>query len=142
MTTGAELVEAARSLIGVPWRHMGRNRQRLDCVGLVLIAARAAGLPLAEPAPYARGYRGTAMVDEIAKQAARLQLGEARDGDLVVFSDAIYSCHVGYRSTLRGLPAVIHARADRGKVVEDWLGVDGAPLPRAAFRFHGMRVES
>jgi len=40
----AEFVEAARSYLGVPFRHLGRNRNGLDCVGLVLCAAHDVGL--------------------------------------------------------------------------------------------------
>jgi hypothetical protein len=62
VTTRADLLAAARAYLGTPWHHMGRNRRRLDCVGLLLCAARDAGLDVAEPAPYARGRRGPDMV--------------------------------------------------------------------------------
>lgn len=38
MPTSAELVASARGLIGVPWRHMGRTKQGVDCIGMILLA--------------------------------------------------------------------------------------------------------
>ena len=36
------LVECARGMVGVPWQHMGRNRQGLDCAGLLILAIHEA----------------------------------------------------------------------------------------------------
>ncbi len=46
MITADELVISARSLCGVPWKHRGRSINGLDCIGMVLLAARKAGLDL------------------------------------------------------------------------------------------------
>lgn len=37
------MVAAARGLLGVPWRHQGRDRDGVDCVGLVMAVGRAIG---------------------------------------------------------------------------------------------------
>lgn len=45
MTTGAEIVAAARGWVGVPFRHQGRDREAgVDCVGLVIVVAQELGL--------------------------------------------------------------------------------------------------
>jgi hypothetical protein len=134
----AQLIAAARSYVGTPWRHMGRSRQRLDCVGLLIVAFRDAGLEVAEPPPYAVGRRGPDMVAELAARGDRIPLGEARDGDVLVFADGLHCAHVGLRSTWRGVPAVIHGRRDRGRVVEEPLGADASTTPRLAFRPRGL----
>lgn len=41
--SGRDIVREARKLIGVPYRHQGRNERGLDCVGLPLLAAHRAG---------------------------------------------------------------------------------------------------
>lgn len=51
MTTGQviaadQLIAAARSLQGVPFRHQGRTRFGVDCIGFVLLACEEAGLDL------------------------------------------------------------------------------------------------
>lgn len=37
-------VEAARSLVGTPWRHRGRSYRGVDCIGLVELSGGLAGL--------------------------------------------------------------------------------------------------
>ncbi len=39
-----EFVEAARALVGTPYRHAGRNEHGVDCGGVIILAARNAGL--------------------------------------------------------------------------------------------------
>lgn len=50
MIPASRLIEEARALVGVPWRHQGRTRKGVDCIGLVLVAAQNAGLDLAKAA--------------------------------------------------------------------------------------------
>ena len=35
-----EIVDAARNWVGVPYRHQGRTRNGIDCVGLLLEGGR------------------------------------------------------------------------------------------------------
>lgn len=46
MIPAAALVQAARSLVGVPYRHQGRTQWGVDCIGLIILAAARAGLDL------------------------------------------------------------------------------------------------
>lgn len=50
----AEFVECARRLKGTRWRHRGRKPWALDCVGLVVVAARQSGLELQDEPLYGR----------------------------------------------------------------------------------------
>lgn len=45
MIDTAALIAAARSLLGVPFKHQGRNEFGLDCIGLVTLAMERAGAP-------------------------------------------------------------------------------------------------
>lgn len=38
MATGQQLVDAARGWLGVPFRHQGRSRYGVDCIGLIILA--------------------------------------------------------------------------------------------------------
>lgn len=42
--TRDQIVEEARSWLGVPWRHQGRNRTGIDCGGLVAVVGQATGV--------------------------------------------------------------------------------------------------
>lgn len=44
MTTRARIVAEARGWLGVPWRHQGRSRHGIDCLGLIIAAVRPFGI--------------------------------------------------------------------------------------------------
>lgn len=50
----SEFIRAARELKGAKWRHRGRKPWAVDCVGLVVLAAKKAGLELADEVGYGR----------------------------------------------------------------------------------------
>lgn len=55
MTTGHDIAEAARALIGTPFRHQSRDPEvGLDCVGLVVAAHAAVGIELCGRTDYPR----------------------------------------------------------------------------------------
>ena len=116
--TPEAFVEAARGWLGVPWRHLGRTRAGVDCIGLVLVAAAAAGLDIEDPAPYAREPQGAALMHGVLAHGTRVT--ETRPGDVLVFRMGLYGGHVGIATTHRtfGGPAVLHAYAPHRHVVE------------------------
>ena len=126
---------AARGYVGVPWRHLGRSRTGLDCIGLVLLAARDAGLVLPDPAPYAREPQGTRLLEGILAHAVRVP--EPAPGDVLLFRMGLYGGHVGIASAHPAwcVPACLHAYAPHRQVVEQpWDAELGAALI-GAFRF-------
>lgn len=137
MTPGERFVQAARGFCGVPFRHHGRTRGGLDCVGLVLLAAGAAGIAIDDPGRYARFSRGHDLSEWLR---ARFDRADAmRDGDILMFSSQAthLPCHVGLRATRHALPSVIHAHAARGFVQEERLGWDLVRELRGAWRVRG-----
>lgn len=85
----AAVIAAARSLIGVPFRHQGRNEHGLDCIGLVVLACERAGcaapdIPGITRAPtYGRHINPRA--EELLEQHLAGRLDAPRPGCLVVF---------------------------------------------------------
>lgn len=116
--TPEAFIEAGRSWLGVPWRHLGRSRHGVDCIGLVILAAAEAGMPIADPAPYARQPQETALLRGVLAHGRRVP--EARAGDVLVFRMGLFGGHVGIATVhpLYGVPAVLHAYAPHRKVVE------------------------
>src|SRR5690606_38784809 len=41
-------------MIGVPWRHRGRKPWAVDCIGLVVLSLRAAGIEVQDKTDYGR----------------------------------------------------------------------------------------
>ncbi len=55
MSQADDICDFAQTQLGVPFV-LGKRlaNQALDCVGLILVTARALGIPLQEPSPYSR----------------------------------------------------------------------------------------
>ncbi len=117
------IVEEARTWCGVPFRHQGRNRQGIDCAGLVI--AIAWGLRLSGY-DYKADYRREPKPDEfIAAFRANMRekpIADRLSGDIVLIRDGRFTCH----SAVIDGDNMIHAFATRRKVVkerftDDWL---------------------
>jgi hypothetical protein len=54
MNEAQQFVMAARALKGTRWRHRGRKPWAVDCVGLVVLSARAANLRIDDAMHYGR----------------------------------------------------------------------------------------
>ena len=136
--SAAAFVAAARSYVGVPWRHLGRSRTGLDCIGLVLLAAREARTDLPDPAPYAREPQGTRLLEGILAHATRV--AEAAPGDVLLFRLGLYGGHVGIASThpAWGVPACLHAYAPRKQVVEQPMDAELRSALLGAFRLPAL----
>lgn len=113
-------LSAARGFLGLPWVHQGRSERGVDCVGLVILAARAAGLDAPLEATYGR------MQDY--RQARRYleqfcdRVGQAEPGDVVLFKTS-QTLHMAVISEVDdGKPRrVVQAFGPKSKVVETGL---------------------
>lgn len=47
-------IEYARSLLGVKWQHQGRTPWAVDCVGLIYLSLKAAGIDVDDETHYSR----------------------------------------------------------------------------------------
>lgn len=108
------LIEAARTFLGVPFRHQGRDILGIDCAGLVIASYRLCGTML----PDVKGYGREPWKDGL-RAAVELGLGqpiqaERQPGDVLLFRVRREPQHVAI-VTDRGM---IHAYADVGRVVE------------------------
>lgn len=137
---GGLIADAARAYIGTRWHHLGRTREGMDCVGLVLAAYRDCGVLLDDYASYARGHRGDDMLAHIAGQGRRVPIDATADGDVLLFTDSLYVCHMGIRSTRYGEPAVVHAKLPRRRVTEEPLTGDTWTALRFAFRHPALEA--
>lgn len=107
-----QFLSTARSWVGVPWVHQGRNRNGVDCIGLLLVTCWALGLSDYDVDGYGRTPDG----DFMRRECARL-MTETRNpcpGDVVVMRFSREPQHVGIL-TERGL---LHSWAVPGRVVE------------------------
>jgi len=116
-----EFVEQARTYLGVPWRHMGRNRAGVDCVGLLTCVAYDLGITDYVPEPYRRVTDVKQLLTPIKIFCSPKPTDDLEPGDVLVFSMAgIIACHVGVVSDTNTL---IHAFIRKRKVVEEPLSL-------------------
>lgn len=132
-----EIVNWARSFIGVPFVHRGRSLSGVDCVGLLYVAYKPI-LDIPEPKDYDRVITSVRSFMEIREYADRIPQDEAGPGDIVLMSSGGHSTHYG----LIAGNTVIHADKSVGRVVEHgiWWLTGGSPLRRAVafFRMKGL----
>ena len=89
MTTGHDIAEAARRLIGVPFRHQGRDPDvGLDCVGVVVVAYDAAGIALHGRTDYPRRPSGPELRGMLREQLREVAPGMPwGPGDVLLIRD-------------------------------------------------------
>lgn len=135
----AAFIAAARSYLGVRWRHQGRDRRGLDCGGLVLVCLRDIGRTPADASkgygrePYRRSLEtvcalnfGSPLAHEIAMRAgdvAVFHIGRAAPNHVGIVADYVHG----------GL-SLIHAYAINGEVVEMPLDVDWLDRLKQVYR--------
>ena len=127
------LIEAARSYLGVPFRHAGRDRNGVDCVGLILAAARESGMFDYQPRGYARGD-SSRLVAEVERFAVEVET-EPEAGCLLLLEcrgEVTHCALVSERDT------ILHADERRGRVVEQRLQ---AAIRRRVVRCYRWREE-
>jgi cell wall-associated NlpC family hydrolase len=146
MIARADIVAAARALIGTPYRHQGRvagERGGVDCLGLPIIVGWQLG---ARPTTWnVTGYRrlpdGHTLLRSLRRDVGReLDPGEAlRPGDLGVFDWGRFPHHLGILGDHPGGGlSLIHASAISGRVEECRLVLGGQMRLVTAFQFPGV----
>ncbi len=130
---GEKIVEAARSCVGAPFRLQGRDPATgLDCIGLVLFAARAVGFADNTDADY-RLTENPARLDDALLAAQLIPLGftEIMAGDVLRFTAGGTPLHLGIATGA----GVIHADIRFRRVVEHDLDETWSLRLVGAYRF-------
>lgn len=120
MNLGERFARESRKLVGSPYQHRGRLAGvALDCVGVLIVAMRACGIEVVEPAPY--GTMPPSVADQLGGYFDRAD--EVKVGDVlaIMWGDTPRHCAVVSRFTEDGTPIITHALARVGKVAEHTL---------------------
>lgn len=128
------LADAARGFIGVPFRHRGRSRVGVDCVGLALLAYRDCGVSLPDYRLYGREPHRDGLVQRVTTalgppvMTAPVNRSAIEDGDVVLIRYEVQPHHaavVGVRcyGDTEAL-TLIHAEGVHGAVLEQRLTDD------------------
>lgn len=111
-----EIIDTARTWLGTPFRHQGRNSSGLDCAGLVLVTAKAVNRcpPEFDDRNYARLPRPDRMKAVLDSNMDRISRADANNGDVVYMTNYLVPQHLAILTDI----GLIHAFEEIGKVVE------------------------
>lgn len=141
MTTGADVVAAARAELDTPWMHQARlPGVAVDCAGLVIVVAKRLGLVAGDwdIADYGRLPDGTLLqrCDEHMQRITSLELGA-----VLVVAITDQPQHLGIVGDYRhGGWSLIHAASNArpGRVIETRLMFHRSQKLQAAYRLPGV----
>lgn len=131
----SHIVQEARSWIGVPFRHHGRSRAGVDCVGLLVVVYEATiGLSQGDFTEYPRHPETPFVYRTIRQYARRIAPANIKAGDVMLIRFGGASTHFGI-VTDRG---VVQASPSTG-VIEHSLSKDHAgERVVACYRMEGL----
>jgi len=120
-----EIIKEARTYLGVPWRHQGRSRSGVDCVGFILLALIKSGIKMKEIRGYARTPDGVAlkkiMDEEPTTENIKLQ-DDIKVGDILLFRIRHHPQHVALvtnsNTDVKGLGMIHSFNGGEKRVVE------------------------
>jgi len=113
-TQTVAIVAAARACVGTRFRAQGRvPGLGLDCVGIALVAAAAAGVVIEAPV-YALGGDHEAALDGLIVAAGCRRIATAAPGDLLSLAPSPGRRHLAVVTDI----GVVHAHAGLARVVE------------------------
>ena len=113
-----EFVEAARALVGTPYRHAGRNKHGVDCGGVIILAARRAGLIPADwdVLPYSPIIPTSMILAWLREWCEPVERpGEPEAGDILLMRILRRNQHLAVAT---GEGSIIHCYTAAGRVVE------------------------
>lgn len=113
------IVDAARGWIGTPFSHCGRSRHGIDCVGLIVVAYREAGLQIRDRTNYGWIGRPDELRTAVCEAFSRIDVDNADAGDIFTMRIGDLEQHVAIYT---GAGTIIHVYASangmRGAVTE------------------------
>lgn len=132
-----QCIELARSYIGTPWKHKGRSRVGIDCIGVPYVVGKELGLhDYDDSIDYGRQAHSFDFMRAIAPYGSRVKdMSDIRDADILVMRIPIFPQHVVMASHIGNRPTIIHASVEARKVVEEYMTDDVKRKLIAAFRY-------
>lgn len=139
MTTRVEIVEEAKSWIGVPYRHAGRDRFGVDCAGLIIKTAHNCGISDYDTTNYPKRPVPNDFLREMKSHLDRRPKKEAGHGSVLVFREPRHPCHSAILEIdERGERWIIHSYAPARKVIREHLSVERWSNCVMAFDYQGV----
>lgn len=119
------IVNEALKWVGTPFRHQGRTKRGLDCVGLVIRVGNDLHLMDYNIANYPRTAQREFFVQQFRDNMTEKPINEREHGDVLLMRQGLYTCHAGiYMQSPSGIEEVIHADEPHGHVLRERITSD------------------
>jgi len=119
MLDADKAVTAARGCLGTPFHHQGRKPGvGLDCIGLVIVALRAADITVRDRTDYSRRPDSKSLLAALYAHGAK-PVDDIQAGDILLFRYDRQPQHVALASSP---DSMIHAFAPANEVIETIIG--------------------
>lgn len=139
------VIREARKLIGIRWRHQGRNPDRgLDCGGVPDIIATRLGWAHQPIRAYSRYPDGWSLKAYLREEMIEIPRPLLQPADLLLFLNIIpgtWPCHVGIVADCPERLTIIHGDAIEERVVEHGLNETWYAKIAGCFRFREVAQE-
>ena len=112
-----QIVASVRDMIGAPFVEKGRSKRGIDCVGLLLVAAKAIGQDdIIDILDYSLAPEVEKFMTYVVGQTDEAPKTPLMHGSIVLLRQAIYPMHCGILTTDKGRIQIVHASVSRGVV--------------------------
>lgn len=108
-------------------------------MGLVVITAKELGISESDEKTYSRRPDGAELISRFKEEMNEISLKDITAGDVILFADTAYPCHVAIVSLKHGELHIIHAHASRRQVLEERYAYEWPVKARKAFSFEGVQ---
>lgn len=133
--SGADVVAEARAWIGTRYRHQGRSREGVDCIGLPVCVRAGLGLPAMDASGYARQTTDSEMLSYCRANMVEVDRSAIAPGDLLVQVNGMVRHMAIVADYLHGGLSIVHAWLPARRVVEQRLDENFMKAVRGCFRF-------
>lgn len=135
----SEIITTAREFVGVPFRHQGRSKSGIDCVGLPVVVASLHGLKPRDVSGYPRRPGGGLLEQTFdahveSGELVRVPISQRQAGDFLMMS---FSGQPQHLAIFTG-ENIIHAYEAVGKVCEHRLDEKWAGRIVRVYRLTGI----
>lgn len=129
--------EVARRWLGVPFRHQGRNRTGLDCVGLVIMVAKELGISDFDIVEYGQQPDPKRMGELLRANLDPISFSKIEPGDILWLRIVNDPQHLAIVTQVAPRAQMIHAlrRPGFGRVVEHGLDAHWRHRIAGCFRY-------
>ena len=121
MINRQDIIDQARSMIGTPWRHQGRQPgEGLDCIGLIVCVMRNLGVTITDNPTYGRAPIPSQFIEAVRAHVPEKPIVCKEPGDMLLIAPGKVLQHA---CIYLGNDMIIHAQD--GSVVserrlDDW----------------------